>query len=240
MICQLCKTREATHCEDGRSRRVATPYPVCDACAADMDAQERGASPLDRTHYVTRTPVARTRGTPGNTSPSRPPSPSLASQPPGPARVQPRHATTASRSPRTATAISCGKASPCRPTRRHTTPTARATRRGPRHDVAHHASTPRRPASPDLARRRVRPATARRHRLRLDREVAVSTAPIWLSTDEAAALLDLPASTVRTYAARGVLRCRRIGRTVQVSSASVRAYQERRKGPGRPAKAGSP
>ena len=58
----------------------------------------------------------------------------------------------------------------------------------------------------------------------------------WLSTDEAAALLNLPASTVRTYAARGVLRCRRIGRTVQVSAASVRAYQEQRKGPGRPAK----
>jgi len=58
----------------------------------------------------------------------------------------------------------------------------------------------------------------------------------WLSTDEAAALLDLPASTVRTYAARGTLRRRRIGRTVQVSSASVRAYQNERKGPGRPAK----
>ena len=58
----------------------------------------------------------------------------------------------------------------------------------------------------------------------------------WLSTDEAAALLDLPASTVRTYATRGVLRGRKIGRTVQVSSASVKAYQERRKGPGRPAK----
>jgi len=56
----------------------------------------------------------------------------------------------------------------------------------------------------------------------------------WLSTDEAAALLDLPASTVRTYAARGVLRCRRIGRTVQVSAASVSAYQEQRKAPGRP------
>ena len=58
----------------------------------------------------------------------------------------------------------------------------------------------------------------------------------WLSTDEAAALLGLPASTVRTYAARGVLRVRRIGRTVQVSRESVRAYQEQRKGPGRPAK----
>ena len=58
----------------------------------------------------------------------------------------------------------------------------------------------------------------------------------WLSTDEAAKLLDLPASTVRTYAARGVLRCRRIGRTVQVSSKSVEAYQAGRKGPGRPAK----
>jgi excisionase family DNA binding protein len=58
----------------------------------------------------------------------------------------------------------------------------------------------------------------------------------WLSTDEAAALLDLPASTVRTYATRGVLRVRRIGRTVQVSAASVRAYQAGRRGPGRPAK----
>jgi excisionase family DNA binding protein len=56
----------------------------------------------------------------------------------------------------------------------------------------------------------------------------------WLSTDEAAALLNLPASTVRTYAARGTLRRRRIGRTVQVSAASVRAYQETRKAPGRP------
>jgi len=57
----------------------------------------------------------------------------------------------------------------------------------------------------------------------------------WLSTDEAAALLNLPASTVHTYAARGTLRCRRIGRTVQVSAASVRAYQAGRRGPGRPA-----
>ena len=61
----------------------------------------------------------------------------------------------------------------------------------------------------------------------------------WISTDEAAALLGLPPSTVRTYAARGTLRCRRIGRTVQVSSKSVRAYQAGRKGPGRPIKAAS-
>jgi excisionase family DNA binding protein len=61
----------------------------------------------------------------------------------------------------------------------------------------------------------------------------------WLSTDEAAKLLDLPPATICTYAARGVLRRRRIGRTVQVSAASVRAYQAGRKGPGRPAKAGS-
>jgi excisionase family DNA binding protein len=58
----------------------------------------------------------------------------------------------------------------------------------------------------------------------------------WLSTDEAAKLLNLPASTVRTYAARGLLRRRLIGRTVQVSSKSVETYQVRRKGPGRPAK----
>ena len=60
--------------------------------------------------------------------------------------------------------------------------------------------------------------------------------PPWLSTDEAAALLDLPPSTICTYAARGKLRRRLIGRTVQVSAASVRAYQAGRKGPGRPAK----
>ena len=58
----------------------------------------------------------------------------------------------------------------------------------------------------------------------------------WLSTAEAAKRLGLPPSTICTYAARGVLRCRRIGRTVQVSSASVEAYQNERKGPGRPAK----
>ena len=57
----------------------------------------------------------------------------------------------------------------------------------------------------------------------------------WLSTDEAAAILNLPPSTICTYAARGVLRGRKIGRTVQVSAKSVEAYQAGRKGPGRPA-----
>jgi excisionase family DNA binding protein len=57
----------------------------------------------------------------------------------------------------------------------------------------------------------------------------------WLSTDEAAKLLGLPPATICTYAARGTLRRRRIGRTVQVSAASVRAYQAGRKGQGRPA-----
>ena len=57
----------------------------------------------------------------------------------------------------------------------------------------------------------------------------------WLYTGEAAKLLGLPPSTVCTYVARGKLRGRKIGRTVQVSAKSVKSYQAKRKGPGRPA-----
>ncbi len=55
ILCTLCKENPASHFEDGRSRRVDPPYPVCDRCAREMDEQESGISPLDRKHYVSKT-----------------------------------------------------------------------------------------------------------------------------------------------------------------------------------------
>ena len=57
VVCRVCESRPGAHLENGRSRYVK-PYPVCDQCAADMDYVERGCSPLDRTHYVRKTPLA--------------------------------------------------------------------------------------------------------------------------------------------------------------------------------------
>jgi len=60
--------------------------------------------------------------------------------------------------------------------------------------------------------------------------------PALVTTDVAAELLGLPASTIRTYCDRGVLRSKRFGRAVQVYSKSLRDYAANRKPAGRPAK----
>ena len=58
----------------------------------------------------------------------------------------------------------------------------------------------------------------------------------WIETAAAAAALGLPCDTVRQYARRGVLRSKLVGRTVLISSASVREYLSTRRPPGRPKK----
>jgi hypothetical protein len=68
--------------------------------------------------------------------------------------------------------------------------------------------------------------------------VTTTKLPALVTTAVAAAFLDLPASTIRTYCDRGVLRSRRFGRAVQVYPKSLRDYAATRKPAGRPAKQG--
>ena len=65
---------------------------------------------------------------------------------------------------------------------------------------------------------------------------AAENMPQWVDTEVAARVLDVDASTVRTYCDRKLLRSKKVGRTVLVSSNSIIAYMTGRKRPGRPKK----